>query len=328
MTESNDTEQTGEEEIALSFGERLLVERKRQNLTVADVAAAIHLPEKVIDAIDRSDISELPQPAFVQGYLRIYAKYLGISENAILDSYSQSVPHKQEAALQPRSMLPGEASSNSPIVKMITILLLVAIVVAVLYASLSYYKNAIEKDNEDSEVGSSLSLPVSSEIGQAEMGRSDLPESELEASAGDDQDVAEDNTVEAVIEINNADITEPPVKVAAEDVPAQVVDKAAEEQKPANQLIAKGEDSLVFLAEQVSWLEVVDANGVSLYYDLLQKDQSISLKGTAPFKVFVGNAPQVKIKMNDISVNVEKYIRSNNIAHFSISVDQQQIVFH
>ena len=72
----------------LSFGEHLYVERKKQNLSVADVAKAIHLSEQVIDAIDRSDVEQLPQPAFVQGYLRAYAKYLGISEAMVLDEYA------------------------------------------------------------------------------------------------------------------------------------------------------------------------------------------------------------------------------------------------
>ena len=322
MTKSDYTEEACNGEDELSFGESLSIERKRQNLSVADVANAIHLSEKMIDAIDRSDVSALPQPAFVQGYLRVYAKFLGISDAQVLQNYAQVVPHRLEADLQPRSALPEEATSRSPFVRVITVLLLIVMVVAMLYASFDYYKKAIEKvEDTDQDEKSSLSLPELDIIDIKEL----EPESLSELHKQVDNNSTEEDKVASVnsdVEIESTTLTTQKKELQ------QVAKKDVVSQKPVNQLLVEGDDSLSVLASQVSWIEVEDSNGQNLYYDLLQKDQQILLKGTAPFKVFLGNAPQVKVKVNDMLVALENYIRSNSTASFTVSVDHQKIVFY
>jgi len=329
VTESKNAEQLTNDDCVFSFGECLQVERKKQNLSLAEVATAIHLSEKIVEAIESSDVEQLPQPAFVQGYLRAYAKYLGISEAKVLEEYSKAVPHKQEADLQPRSMLPSEASSDSPFVKTITILLLVMMVAAALYASFDYYKKAIMADETDQQDRAILSLP---EADQSEQQDNDYDaSSEFEIKEEVIQQEA-NQEVDAKTPAVNADVKVsepvPSSKIAVEQVSDKATADDAASQRPTNQLSVEGDDNLELFAEQVSWVEVDDVNAENLYYDLLQIDQRVILKGTAPFKIFLGNAPQVKVKINDMPVNIEKYIRSNNIAHFKISVDQQQIVFH
>lgn len=319
MTESDNQESLIEEKVELSFGESLLVERKRQNLSAKEVAKAIHLSEKVIEAIDCSDISALPQPTFVQGYLRAYAKYLGISDVSILEEYAKTVPHHKESDLHARSTLPDEASSNSPLIKMITTALLLMMLMAALYASFDYYRNAIATSDEVAVDQSSITLPMSDSI-----------DDEIEVAIELDlqtEDVQSEKEIMPVVE-TLLEEEESAVTIVAESEQVQFAQDGADSQRSMNQLVVDGDDSLVLSAEQVTWLEVDDANGENLYYDLLQEDQELNLQGVAPFKIFIGNAPHVQITMNDISVNIEKYIRSNNIAHFNISVDQQQIVFH
>ena len=285
MTEPSKTEQENDENHELSFGERLCVERKKQNLSIADVATAIHLSEKVVDAIERSDMEQLPQLTFVQGYLRAYAKYLDISDALVLEEYARAVPHQQEAGLQPLSKLPDEASSNSPFVKMITILLLVLMVAAALYASFGYYKNAIVADDTELHDQALLSLPEAESLEQGSVEYDALPESY-------EQPEIEPNIEEQEPVINaDTNASELPTNIVEERAANAVLLDDAANQKQINQLIAKGDDNLELSATQVSWVEVGDANGVNLYYDLLQEGQRIILKGTAPFKIFLGNAP-------------------------------------
>jgi cytoskeleton protein RodZ len=324
VTELKNAEQENIEKHVLSFGERLYVERKRQNLSIEDVAKAIHLSEKVIDAIERSDVIHLPQPTFVQGYLRAYAKHLGMSETLVLEEYANAVPHKQESDLHPRSTLPDEASSNTFFIKMITIMILGTMVVAAIYALSSYYKNAIVSNEDEQESQALLSLPESDTGEQIEFEYEISPESYEQAEM-----VKSDAIQESLIK-NDVDSEEEKVAETITIEPEQktIVQEDLEDQKVIAQVSADGDDLLKLSAEQVSWVEVKDAKGVNLYYNLLQVGQSVSLQGTAPFKVFLGNAPVVKIIINDIAVNIDNHIRSNNIASFRISVDQQQIVFH
>lgn len=343
MTKLDSTEQLIEEKSALSFGEHLAAERKRQNISVAEVAKSIHLTENVIDAIERSDVNQLPQPTFVQGYLRAYAKYLDISEALILQEYAQTVPHQKETELQARTPSPDNIGSNEPLVQMVTISLLVIMLAAALYASFDYYKSAIQTDEAERDNQTSLSLSESELTDQSDI-EYDVPSEQADVEQDIQADVEQDipadvehgiqtevgqDIVEQEIVVNTAaETAELSADIIPEYVPSKVVQENTANQKPVNLLVAKGDDFLEVFAAEASWLEVDDANGKNLYYSLLGQDQQITLKGTAPFRVFLGNAPHVKMKMNDISVFVEKYIRSNNIALFKISVDQQQVVFH
>lgn len=324
MTELNNAEQENTEKHVLSFGERLYVERKRQNLSVGDVAKAIHLSEKVIDAIERSDVLQLPQPTFVQGYLRAYAKHLGMSETLVLKEYANAVPHRKESDLQPRSTLPGEASSSTPFVKVITVVLLVVTVMAAIYASFSYYKNAIVTDESGQDSQTSLSLPETDAVEQTEFDYEGSHELVIQDEAVQDY-VLQDSVISNDVESKEEQVVE---KTAIESEQKIITKEDSPNQRVMKQPTAEGNDHLELSADQISWIEVEDANGVNLYYNLLQVGHNVGLKGTAPFKVFLGNAPQVKVTINDIAVNFDNHIRSNNIASFRISVDQQQIAFH
>ena len=89
-----------------------------------------------------------------------------------------------------------------------------------------------------------------------------------------------------------------------------------------------GGDILDLSAEQESWAEIVDANDIRLFYGMIKPGQALSLTGQAPFDVFLGNAPVVTMSLNSTNINMTKYIRSNNIAQFKISVEGGRVRFH
>ena len=115
----------------------------------------------------------------------------------------------------------------------------------------------------------------------------------------------------------------------AEAVPdAAVSEVSIEEIMPAMkpQPITGG-DILVLSAEQESWAEIVDANDIQLFYGMIQPGRELNLTGQAPFDVFLGNAPVVSLSLNSTSIDMTKYIRSNNIAQFKISVEDGRARF-
>jgi hypothetical protein len=54
----------------------------------------------------------------------------------------------------------------------------------------------------------------------------------------------------------------------------------------------------------------------------------VVLRGTAPFDIFLGNAPAMEVRVNGINIDMTKFVRSNKIAHFNVSTSDQQVVFH
>ena len=89
-----------------------------------------------------------------------------------------------------------------------------------------------------------------------------------------------------------------------------------------------GGDELNLSAEEESWAEIVDANDIRLFYGMIRPGRALNLVGQAPFDVFLGNAPAVSLSLNSIAIDMTKYIRSNNIAQFKISVEEGRVRFH
>jgi cytoskeleton protein RodZ len=67
-----------------SFGGRLAWERQKAGLTVTDIAARLRLHPKQIRAIEQENLDELPEAAYVRGFVRGYAKIVGIDATPLL----------------------------------------------------------------------------------------------------------------------------------------------------------------------------------------------------------------------------------------------------
>ena len=82
MSESQDNGST-----AVMPGERLKLARERAGLTVDRVARELHLEINKVDAIEENRFKDLGAPVYVKGYLKSYARLLGITENEVLVGY-------------------------------------------------------------------------------------------------------------------------------------------------------------------------------------------------------------------------------------------------
>lgn len=87
-----------------AIGAQLRAARTRRNLQIEQVAKELHLDVRIITAIENDDQSALPEPIFVQGYLRAYARLVGLSGDELVNRYTaQGVPPPPPlAAIGPR----------------------------------------------------------------------------------------------------------------------------------------------------------------------------------------------------------------------------------
>jgi len=68
-----------------SPGIRLQTRRLINEWSIEDVAADLNLRIEVIAALEADDYSKLPERTYVRGYLRAYARLLGIHEEEVLE---------------------------------------------------------------------------------------------------------------------------------------------------------------------------------------------------------------------------------------------------
>lgn len=112
-------------------GQYLAKERKEQGLSQEYVAGKLHLRVKMVALIEEDSYAELPQPVFVQGYLRAYSKLLGLNPIPILESYSarRAPESTNERILRQKSKEPVFTETH----KRIIVIAITALVVCAFY---------------------------------------------------------------------------------------------------------------------------------------------------------------------------------------------------
>jgi cytoskeleton protein RodZ len=71
-----------------AIGARLRDARIAHKLKPAEVAVELHLDVDIIEAIERDDMTTLPAPIFVQGYVRSYARLVGLPEDELIREFN------------------------------------------------------------------------------------------------------------------------------------------------------------------------------------------------------------------------------------------------
>lgn len=73
----------------LSIGARLAAARKACELDIRVIANELHLDIATIKALENDDTAALPAAIFVKGYLRNYARMVGLPEDEIVRDYTE-----------------------------------------------------------------------------------------------------------------------------------------------------------------------------------------------------------------------------------------------
>ncbi len=68
----------------LGTGRMLLEARLQLDMSVADVAQALILPERVIEAIENREYSKIPSIAYATGYVRAYAELVQLDADELI----------------------------------------------------------------------------------------------------------------------------------------------------------------------------------------------------------------------------------------------------
>lgn len=350
-----DIETDREEAKSTDFGSALAAARKSNNYTIEDVCAQLKIPPRIIEAIENSNVSVLPEATFTQGYIRSYARFLEISEDNVLAIYKQTLPQEASQKLKSCSHLPNETNSKSPLMKIVTWLLVLAAFSAIIYGGFQYYQNkadAIETEREFKKPGfTGRSLDSAGDI-QPDNKSKDIRQADAQpikiqpitiqqhASLTEDGELI----VQQPVATEKLEITQIPMEESSAGTVIEAVDEAVDEtvalvsdevspEKPKPEAeeekqVAPNLDVLTIYAEQGSWMQVHDASTTRLLYNMIPKGSEKTITGQAPFRISLGNAKTTELLINDVAIDMSEYIRENNTARFTVSIKQQRVIFH
>jgi cytoskeletal protein RodZ len=122
---------------AASFGAWLRSQRKIREVPLGEIADATKISVRYLEALEQDRFDVLPASVFAKGFLREYARFVGLDPDEVVNSYLTA----QQASLNPElDEVTAERTKSSPRERKNTLLLVLALVVALaLIAFLIYW---------------------------------------------------------------------------------------------------------------------------------------------------------------------------------------------
>lgn len=299
MTEEvMDTEQAGQQE-ELSVGASLRAARERCGYEPRDIAQALKLDISVITALENNDFEHLPEPIFVCGYLRAYASHVSIPSDPLIEAFTNRGIEAPPITRQ--KPVKAQVSSRDNYVRGVSY----GLVLVLLIMLITWWRS------------NSLDITDTAPVPVAEKETVTTPiqvTTELEKApdtmSGDP--VTTRTNIQSLPDEQVETVVEPQVSVSTASGETPTVISETVVDKPAGP-----QSSIVMVFSADSWLEVEDAAGNKLEYDLMREGRTRELSGIAPFKVFLGNAREVEIEYNGRPFDHSPYIKGD-LAHFRI----------
>ncbi len=85
------------------FGTRLRQARERKGVTLREIANRTKISVGVLESLERSDLSKLPGGIFSRGFVRSYAREVGLDPDTTVEEFIGLLPHDSVAAGHPRA---------------------------------------------------------------------------------------------------------------------------------------------------------------------------------------------------------------------------------
>ncbi len=79
-----------------NFGDELAKARKKKVLSLDDVANELNILKRHIEAIERQDYQALPPKAYAQGFVKSYARLVGLNEEEMARQFEMGYPKAAE----------------------------------------------------------------------------------------------------------------------------------------------------------------------------------------------------------------------------------------
>jgi len=292
----------------------LHAERRRQNFSVGDVSRQLKLAIRQVEALERDDYKMFGGPVFVHGFLRNYAKLLGLDAAALIAAADRKmmadgivhVAHKDKEDDQS-----GEHHASDDAQKSVLPLFITA---AVLIAAIAGWM--VLRDKDATAPGES-----SQKLAQSDMVRSESVQSDSNQTSRERTEASSSGGSNAAGTKSQAPLTEPGAEIPQTQTPASAtatpVATTAADTKPAAQEsgapAARVRDGPVGVIEfdffEESWVEVTDRYGDVIYSSLNPAGVSRRVTGYPPLTVVIGNAGGTVLTYNDKAIDLAPHTR-------------------
>lgn len=298
---------------AVGPGQLLRNAREQLGWTREQVASRIHLRLTLIAAIESDTYDKHTSHTFIRGYLRTYAKLVGIPEETILAAYDKlglTPPDNIDMQSFSRRSRQQANDSRLKVVTWLVILVLIALSVAWWWQSTAR-RSAGDEALAATEMGATSNTPSATVPPAVDVADPVVAPATSAAAATSADPVASAAATTLPVDASSAVATTAVVSSAA-TATQPAADAAASEPAKVPQL------KMSFTAD--CWLDVKDANGKTLFSGLKKANDELVLEGPEPLKFIIGAPMAINIEYKGKSIDMSRY---NNGRTARLSLPQE-----
>ena len=276
-----------------SVGQRLCAGREARGWTIDEVAVKLKLGPDQIVALESDELSRMHCNAIARGFIRNYARLLGLDAAELMSALDQNVTLRQNAIAVPGSIdVPVSAGRRNYFWIVASLLLLFAVAAAYLFLPSDFVQTTISSFKD--------------RFGEAAV---------QQASPSETRMVSEEpSTPISTMPDASAGAISAPVIIAPGAASSMASPPADENvtsvSAPVAGDFANAEDNVLkFSFAQSSWVEVKDRNGKVIFSQLNPPDSQREVKGQPPFSLLIGNAGNVSLSYRGKPVDLSRRSR-------------------
>lgn len=320
-----------ESESTVTASQMLVQARDARGMSQKDVADELFLTLTFIRYIEQGEFHKLPKAAFIKGYLRSYAKAVGLDGDVVVRTYERDqniVPEEPEIVPVTEETV-GTIAFTGPVVATG----LISLVAVLLVAALVWWLSSGDKGPPPvSEIDS----PVLTQVPVAELPTRVDPEAlskagdekaaseAAAAEAREDEDVTgnglpanSETTPPATVDTDNTATETDGVKTEATIQKATDVTITSRQDGNKQSIIVRagaGNDTMAFTFSDSCWVQITDARHQEIYANLNHAGDDLTVYGKAPFVVLLGKAPAVNMTWQGNPVDLPRYTSRDQTA--------------
>ena len=309
-------------------GETLRQARESNGWSLAEVALKLNLTVNSLSNLEAGAFDKLPGHTFARGYIRAYAKLLGMDQTVLVQQFDQSTgSDSRGSAVHSLGRIEEPVRVSHTILRIVSLLLLIAVI----GGGFIWWQDQTSSRPKDVVSLSPEHVEVEGADGTTQIHPLDEPEDQAVAqgqaegatalvlpqagTSADASTAAEATAPAAQAPAAPTQSTAPVVATpatpapAVPTVPAPVVTAPVAPTVPAPAAAApmagQGQVQLRYTAD--CWTQVTDGTGKVLLSGLKRKGENVSVSGKPPFTVRLGFARGAQVSYNGQAVDVAPF---------------------
>ena len=300
-------------------GETLRKARENKNWSQADVAVKLNLTVQALGHLESGAFAKLPGNTFARGYIRTYAKLLGIDQEPLVVAFDQLTgSNATGSSVHALGRIEEPAHVAQNLLRVVSFLLLVALALA----SYFWWQDRSQGQRVDTSINNVLEhIEVEGADGSTQIHPLDEPEDQAVTAGQAGLELALPEVApEVAAQPEVAPVTTQPsvpagAALPSATAPAPIVSAAPTASLAAAPTPSEGQaptpasgDGLVSVRFTANcWAQLTDVNGKVLFSALKRAGETLELAGKPPLELRLGFARGAQVSYNGQVVDVTPY---------------------